>query len=89
MRVNHLEMALIDRQIDRFADGAARMMHIRAHISELHKVLEILDRAITAAFIEIMHEGRAINRRENRVLAANLHIARRIPRVLGIFGRYG
>ena len=74
MRVNHLQMALIDRQIDRLAHCATRMVHVRAHISELHEILEVLDRAIAAAFVEIMHEGRTINGCENRILAANLHI---------------
>ena len=60
MRVNHFKMALVDWQIDRLAHRAARMMDERAIVGELHKIAEILNRAIAAALVETMHEGRAV-----------------------------
>jgi hypothetical protein len=46
---------------------------------------EILDRRVTAIAFEIAHEGRAIDRRKHRGLAANLAIASRIARMPGEF----
>jgi hypothetical protein len=60
-----------------------RMVHGRRHIGELHEIAEILDRRITAA----RHRGRA--RRaghrpaQTRWIAADLHVALGIARMLG------
>ena len=41
-------------------------------IGELHEIAEILDRAVAAALVEIVHEGRAVIGREHRRVAADL-----------------
>ena len=87
MRIDHLEMPLVDGQIDRFADGAARMMDERREIGELHEIAEVLDRAIAPTLVEIMHEGRAVVGREDHGVAADDDVARGVPRVLHITGR--
>ena len=38
--VHHVEVALADRHVDRFAHGAARVVQVRGQVGELHEVLE-------------------------------------------------
>ena len=85
MAIDHVEMALVDRHVDRLADRAARRMHRRCHIGELHEIAEILDRRIAAVAFEVTHEGRAIDRREDRRLPANVNAALRVARMPGEF----
>ena len=89
MAVHHVEMPLVDRQIDRLANRAARMVQGVGDVGELDEIAEILDSRVAAAFVEIAHERRAIGRSEYRVLAADDHAARRIARVLREFARRG
>jgi hypothetical protein len=86
---HHVEMALVDRHVDRLAHRAARMVDRRRHIGELHEIAEILQRRIAAVAVEIAHEGRAVDRREDRVVAADLDRFGRIARMLGELGRRG
>ena len=51
-------------------------------VGELHEVAEILDARVAAALVEVADEGRAVGRREHRVLAADQHVAGGIARVL-------
>jgi hypothetical protein len=87
MAVDHVEMPLVDRQIDRLAHRAARMMERGRHIGELHEILEVGDGRIAAAAIEVAHEGRAIDRREDRGIAADLHVPLRVAGVLDVLLR--
>ena len=90
MRIDHLEMALVDGQIDGLADRAAGMVDERREIGELHEILEILDRAVAASMIEIVHERRAVIGREHRRVAADQHVALGIARMLDVArGRRG
>ena len=57
MRVDHVEVSLVDRQVDRLADRAARMMQPGACLSKLHEIGEILDRAVTPSTVDIHDEG--------------------------------
>ena len=70
--VDHVEMALVDRHVDRLADRAAGMVQPGRGLRELHEVAEILDRAVAAALVEVHDEGRAVGRREDDALAADL-----------------
>ena len=83
MAVDHIEMALVDGDIDGLADRAARMMQARRHIGELHEIAEILDRRVTPPAIEIAHERRPVDRREHRGVAADLHAALGVAGMLG------
>ena len=89
MSIDHVEMAFVDRDVHRFANRSARMMHRWRQIGQFHEVLEILDRRIAPFAVEIAHEGRPVDRRENGRLAADLHRALRIARVLGNDRRCG
>ena len=42
VRVNHVEMALVHRDVDRLADGSARMMQPRGQVRELDEVPTLL-----------------------------------------------
>ena len=52
------------------------MVDRRRHVGELHEVAEILDGGVAAALVEVADEGRAVDRREHRVLAADRDVAR-------------
>ena len=54
MAVDHVVVTLVHRQVDGFADGAARVVHARRHVSELHKVLKVFDRGVAATLVEVV-----------------------------------
>ena len=83
--VDHVEVALVHRYVDRLADGAAGMMDRRGEIGQLHKIAKILDRGIAAALIEIADEGRTIDRGEHRIVSADDDVAVGVPGKLGEF----
>ncbi len=65
------------------------MVHRRRQIGEFHEILEILDRRVAPLAIEVAHEGRAVDRREHRCVAADLDAALRVARMLREYGRRG
>ncbi len=83
MAVDHVEVALGDGDVDRLADRSAGMVERRREIGELHEIAEVLDRRITPPLIEIANEGRAVDRREDQVAAADLDVPCRVPGALG------
>ena len=83
MRIHHVQVPLVDRQVDGLADRPARVVEVRRGVRELHEVAEVLDRAVAAAVLEIAHERGAVRRGEHRARAADLHRVRRVPRDLG------
>ena len=87
MRIDHFKVTFIHRQIDGFTDCAARMMHMRRHISEFYEILEIFNRAIATTIVEIMHERRTIDRREDGVLATNLNATCGVAGMLRVMRR--
>src|SRR5438874_997744 len=80
--VDHVEMPLVDRQVDRLAHRAAGMVDRRRHVGELHEVAEILDRGVAPPLVERADEGRAVDRGEHRGVAADRHVARRVAGML-------
>jgi len=82
MAVDHIEVPLVHRHVDRLADRTARMVQPGRCLRELHEIAEILDRAVAAAVVEIHHEGRAVSRSKHHRLAADFDRARRVARVL-------
>ena len=89
MRVHHLEMPLVDGQIDRLAHRAAGMVDIGAQIRELDEILEVFERAVAAALVEVVDERRAVVGGEHHRVAADEDIAFGIARVLHILRRRG
>ena len=66
MRIDHLEVTLCHRQIDRLANGTAGMVKTGMHIDEFHEIAEIIHRGITALTLKITNKWRAIDRRKHR-----------------------
>ena len=60
------------------------MVDIGAEVGELHEILEVLDRAVAAALVEVADEGRAVVWREHHGVAADQHVALRIAGVLHV-----
>ena len=89
MRVHHLEVPLVDRQIDRLAHRAAGMVDMRAQIGELDEVLEVFERPVAAAFVEVVHERRAVIWRKHHRVTADRDVAVGIARVLHVLRRRG
>ena len=83
MRIDHLEMPLRHRQIDRFAHRAAGMMKAGKHVDKLHEILEILDRRVASLICQVTNKGWPVNRGEHHVVAADFDRAGRIARMLG------
>ncbi len=75
-------MALVDREVDRLADRAARVMERRGYVRELDEIAEVLDPGVAASLVEIVYEGRAIGWRKHRVEPADAHAAGAITRLL-------
>ena len=67
VRIDHVEVALVHRHVDRLADRPAAVVEVRAHVRELHEVAEVLDRAVAPAVVEVADERRAVVRGEDRV----------------------
>ena len=89
MRIDHLEMPLVDRQIDRLAQRAAGMVDIGTEIGEFDEILEVLDRPVAAPLVEIVDEGRAVIGREHHRVAADDDVAFGISRMLHVTRRRG
>ena len=87
MRVHHLEVPLVDRQVDGLAHRAAGMVDIRAYVGELDEVLEVFERPVTAAFVEVVHERRPVIWREHHRVAADRDVALGIARMLDVLRR--
>ena len=83
VRIDHVEVALVDRHVHRLAHRPARVVEMRRHVGELHEVPEVLDRAVAAAAVQVAHERRAVVRGEDRVHPADLDVPFRVARVLG------
>ncbi len=83
MGIDHIQMALVDRDIDRLADRAAGMMEPRDLVGELHEILEILDIGVAPPALEIAHERGAIGWREDDIIAANFDIPGGVAGMLG------
>ena len=60
--VDHVEMPLVDRQVDRLADRAAGVVQRRRHVGQLDEVAEVLDVRVAPALVEVADERRAVGR---------------------------
>ena len=80
-------MALAHRHIDGFTHGAARVVQPRRRVRQLHEVLEVLERRVTPAPVEVVHERRAVVRGEHGRVATDLHTASGVAAVLDVLRR--
>ena len=62
------------------------MVQARRSVGQFDEILEILERRVTAPLVDVIDERTAVGRYEHRVLAADLHVAFGVARVLGVFG---
>ena len=85
--VQHVVVALVDRQINWLADGATRVMNSWCHVSEFDEIFKIFDGRVASAFIEVMDKGRAIRGHQHGALTANGHTASGVSRMLHILAR--
>ncbi len=76
-----VEMALAFGYVHRLDHAAAGKMDRRRDVGELDEVVQVRERAVAAAAVEVRHEGRPADRREDRRVPAEAHAARRVPRV--------
>ena len=87
MRIDHVEVPLVDWHIGWLAHRATAVVQPWAGIGELDEVLKILQRAVAPAPVEVHHKGRAVGRGKHHVVATDLHAARRVAGMLGeLFG---
>ena len=82
MGVDHVEVALVDRLVDRFAHRAAGVVQPGRRVRQLDEVLEVRERAVAPPAVHVVHEGRSVGRREDHVVLPDEHGALGIARVL-------
>jgi hypothetical protein len=70
---HHVQVALVDGHIDGLANRAAGMMQPRRHPGELDEIPEVFQRGIAPTLVQIGHEGRAVSRHQDEVIAAKLN----------------
>ena len=87
VRIDHVEVPLVDGHVDRFAHCAPGVVQPGREVSELDEVVEVRKGPVPSPMIEIGDKGRTVGRREHGVVAADLHAARGIARVLREFAR--
>ena len=87
MTVDHIEVALVHRHVDGLANGPARVVKCRGHVGQLHQRFEVGQRGVAAAFVVGAVKRRAVNRGEDRALAADFDVTGRVAGVLGKGGR--
>jgi hypothetical protein len=81
--VEHVEVALVHRDVGGLTDRAARVVQPLRHVAELHKVAEVLDRGVAAALLGVAHEGGAVDGRQDEVAPADLDVALGVAGVPG------
>ena len=89
MAVDHVQVTLVHRDVDRLADRAAGVVDGRRHVGQLHEVAEVLDGRVAPPLLQVADEGRAVDRREDRGVAADLDAALEVAGVLGEGGGRG
>ena len=89
MTVDHVEVALVDRQVDRFAQGASGVVQRGGEVGELHEVAEVLDCRVAPSFVEAADERRAVGWSEHHVRTADARAPLRVARMLDEFARRG
>ena len=87
--IEHVEMPLVDRQVDGLAKRAAVVVHLWRHVGEAGEVLEVGDRGIAPGLVDRADEGGPIDRREHDRVAADLDRALGIARMLQELARRG
>ena len=68
------------------AHGAAAVVQLRQGVGELHDVLEVLQRGVAPAAVQVGHEGRAVVGGEDGGVGADLHAASGVTGVLDVDG---
>jgi len=84
---DHVVVALVDRQVDGFADRAARVVEPGRGVREAHEVPEVLDRPVPAPVVEVAHERRPVRGSEDRIGAAEHDAVLGVPGELGELAR--
>src|SRR5262249_60309406 len=79
-RVLDIEVPLVRRDFHRLAHAATGKMQRRGHVGELDEVDEVLESAIAPAALDVADEWRPADRREDRGVAAEAHIALGVAR---------
>ena len=70
-RVDHVEMARVERPVLRLADRSARGVELVEALRQLHEVLEVGHLRV-AADVALADEGAAVDGRERHVVAADV-----------------
>ena len=89
VRVDHVEVPLVDGKVDRLADGSTRVVQPRSQVGQLDEVAKVLDRPVAASVVEIADKRRAVRRCEDRVPAPEDDVVRRVAGELRELRRRG
>ena len=80
---------LLTGHVDRLAHRATGVVQVRVQVRQLDEVLEVGERRVAAAVVEVVDERRAVVGREHGGVAADLHRVGRVAGVLDVDGRCG
>ena len=89
MQIQHVQMALGYRHVTGFTDHQPRVMYGGQTAGDLDQVLQILQRSVTPAALEIPDERRAVYACEDLIVTADLDAFLRVARDLRELRRNG
>ena len=83
VRVHHVKVALVDREVNRLTNRAAGVVNRIGGVGQFHKILEVGDGGVATAMVQVAHKRRAVGRCEHGVFATDDHVVGRVAGVLG------
>ncbi len=85
MRVDHVQVPLINRYVDWLDNRSAAVMEMRQLIGKFHYIFEVMERRIPTALIEVGNKRRTVIGGEDCAVSTNLN---RPARVSGMLRKY-
>ena len=73
MSQHHIQMPLVDRRVRRLAHRAAGMVQPGRAVTQLHEVLKIHQRCVSATVLQITDKRRSVARHQNDIVASQRH----------------
>ena len=88
MGVHHVQVAFVDRNVGRLADGASGVVQPRIGMGQLHEVLEVFERSIAPTLVQVHDKWRAVSGCKHHIFSADTDVVLGVARMLReLFGR--
>ena len=76
---DHVEVPLVNREVNRLTDRAPRVVHPGGQLGQLHEVLEIDDGGVATPSLEIRDKRRTVGWDKDNTVATNGDVRGGIP----------